>query len=261
MRNSNRNPRKLSRKRGNARGSSLSHTFGASSASLVGTLDLGTMATNGSAIPNFVPSTSQYQELDLAQLADRVARVAGAFSRWRLLRFRLRFVSQVSSATAGQLAFGFVDDPTFATTSTTPTYAQVVAMRGSVENSVWKNSSLDIVPKMSAPWLYTTISASTSSLQRQQQAGVLFVAGLGLANTTTYGEMVLDYHCAFAGESPVETPSLRVKNDEKKSLEQQSQLASSGTSQVPSAAASANIVRMSVTPPVTGMNNSWFGRP
>jgi len=181
-----------------------------STATLVGTLDFGAVITDGGGIPQFTGSSSQVVIPDPATLGDRVAQVADCFAEWRVNRFQLRYVSSSSSATGGLLALGCVDDAAQAVTLTAPTIAQVNAMKGSVENGVWKNFAF-VWGNPAKRFQYTSAQAKDTVDLRWAAPLSIYVAGFGLAATTTYGRFELDYHLSFRGAKPVTTVNATIR--------------------------------------------------
>jgi len=182
--------------------SKSSSRFSVSSiATFRGTLDFGALATTGSAVPNFALTSTQNFIPTPSNLGDRVAVAAGIFAEWRLAEFHVRFVSSSSSATNGLLAIGVIDDAASTAGFSAPTIAQVCAMKGSVENGIWKNIDLSW-KNPSAKYLYTSSEAKDTVDLRWASPLTVYLAGFGLANSTTYGRIEIDYVCHMRGNTP-----------------------------------------------------------
>lgn len=161
---------------------------------------LGNVGTGASGTQLFNPIN-----LGVDGLGDRPNVFGRVYSRYRFKQLMVKYIPQVGSTTGGALALGFNDDTITSDTSSSGSYPLVIDFRCSGEAQVW--SRFDVVWKPVDPskWYYCSQENATSDTRFTQQLS-LFGAGLGIAASTTVGNIVLYYTIEFEGAIAPQTP-------------------------------------------------------
>jgi hypothetical protein len=141
-------------KRGNRR-ARQNKTPGSDTIRLTGRQTLATpTATTGGEAENYIL-------LDPVAFGDRVASVAGNFTRFRIKSLRLQFKSILPSTAGGLLTYGLLDDITNA--DTLPTNRdQILNLRRATEGALWRNTSLSWQPLDPQKWYYVSDGNATT---------------------------------------------------------------------------------------------------
>jgi len=171
---------------------------------LVGRQELSSIAIAGNII------TLTALKLDPLSVGDRPAIVATAFERYKIVQMVFHWRTALPSIVLGQLDLGIHDDAV-ATISPT-TSDDVLNLRVSREESVWKDFSLTWSPVDREKWYYVNPDAVgdprfvTQAVAYIIGAGIFFpsagAAGAyqqGSMSGSTAGSITIEYHYLFDG--------------------------------------------------------------
>jgi len=138
--------------------------------------------------------------LDPSAFGDRVASVAGNFTRYRIKSLRFQYRPLVGTTEGGLITYGVLDDVVGYTTAPT-SRDQILNLRRATETSYYKNSALSWRPLDASKWYYVA-GSTTSSGDRFEIPGTLYIVNqennLGSEGTTA-GYLDVLYVIEFAG--------------------------------------------------------------
>jgi len=159
-----------------------------------------------------IAGNTTYYDVKPAALMDRVGYAAAIYSRYRIKNIRLRYKTSSATTTRGALAIGFLDDAAESNfTGNILTFDQIINLRCSQDDSLWKDFTVNWTPLDPKKWYYTNTSASDNRFSSPCTIFAAFDLTAISGTAATYlGSCRIDYAIEFMGATPYVLTSLRV---------------------------------------------------
>lgn len=152
-----------------------------------GHAQLGISLSNTSNVGSFVIDRVEFD----ASVGTTIGQLSQIFARWRLVRLKLKFVSNRSSTDVGRFGMAVLED----VESVTPaTNAIALGMRVTTEDHIWKSSMLSFKP-LKEGWLFTRDTGSLED-RLQMPCDLLFFSE-GCNTSASPGIVLFQYEIEF----------------------------------------------------------------
>jgi hypothetical protein len=139
-------------------------------------------------------------------LGDRIASVAGNFTRFRIKSLRLQYKSILPTTAGGLLTYGILDDAVNSISNAeSPTSRdQILNLRRATEGALWRNTSLSWRPLDLQKWYYIgTTNNTTTGADRFEAPATLYWlitdGNYSTAPTSVVGLIDVQYVIEFSG--------------------------------------------------------------
>jgi len=132
-------------------------------------------------------------------ISTRVQAIEEMFQWYAIRKLQITYIPAVGSSTGGTAAFGYSTDWDLQTAIPTPTLQQALELNPAMMTPIWQQQSM--LMSHTGTRLFETYLSSEPGENRVQ--GILTGTGLGLTNTTNYGNLQFEYVIDFYQPSPL----------------------------------------------------------
>jgi hypothetical protein len=133
-------------------------------------------------------------------ISSRLAAIEEMFQWYAIRKLKIHYTSVVGTSTSGSIAIGISTDAQIASAFTTPTQQQIMELQPALLCPVWSSASMEL--EFRGTKLYESY-ASGEAKDEKVQASIGAAFNAFLTNSTTYGQLWVEYVIDFYQQVPL----------------------------------------------------------